>query len=163
MVNDMTARWCVFLPCSRTQSWAVPQNCLAEVVTVPAQSDQPPAEIEWRGETIPVLEFGRDDGLPWRDRRGGTGLIAVVLGLQGEGCRYWGVAVRGEGLGVRAVGEEEIEDMPDAVLEHAIAAFRLRGVVYQVPDLPALQQSLTAPANGSAGQDFAATGQMESQ
>jgi hypothetical protein len=141
----------------------VPQNCLAEVVTVPAQSDQPPAEIEWRGETIPVLEFGRDDGLPWRDRRGGTGLIAVVLGLQGGGCRYWGVAVRGEGLGVRAVGEEEIEDMPDAVLEHAIAAFRLRGVVYQVPDLPALQQSLTAPANGSAGQDFAATGQMESQ
>lgn len=159
----MTARWCVFLPCSRTQSWAVPQNCLAEVVTVPAAGDQPPAEIEWRGEVIPVLEFGRDDGLPWRDRRSGTGLVAVVLGLQGESCRYWGVAVRGEGLGVRAIAEEEIEDLPDAALEHAIAAFRLGGVVYQVPDLPTLQRSLVTPANACPEQDFAATGQMETQ
>lgn len=130
-----------------------------------ADSDQPPAEIEWRGERVPVLEFGRDDGLPWRDARGGTGLVAVVLGLRGEGCRYWGVAVRGEGLGVRSVDEGEIEDLPDAVLEHAIAAFRLGDVVYQVPDLPALQQSLGMPANTCTAQDIdiVATGQMETQ
>ena len=46
----------------------------------------------------------------------------------------------------------------------ALDAFtRAAGVVYQVPDLPALQQSLTIPANTCAEQAFAATGQMETQ
>lgn len=139
---DESSRWCVLLPCSPSQAWAVPQKCLAEIVTVQADSEHPPQEISWRGEPVPVLDFSDTADLGWRDSRSGAGLVAVLLGLEGAGCRYWGVAVRGEGLGISEVNEDEMEDLPDSVLEHASAAFRMRGKVYQVPDLDALQDSI---------------------
>lgn len=139
---EESSRWCVLLPCSASQAWAVPQKCLAEIVTVQADSEYPPGEITWRGESVPVLDFSDTTDSAWRDSRSGTGLVAVLLGLEGGACRYWGVAVRGEGLGVSEMNEDEMEDLPDSVLEHASAAFRMSGQVYQVPDLGALQDSL---------------------
>lgn len=143
-MSELSTSWCVLLPCSQDQVWAVPRNCLGEIVTVPANADQPPETIDWRGETVPVMDFGGQGDLPWRDVRGGTGLIAVLLGLAGEEYSYWGVAVRGNGLGVSSMKECEMEDLPGEVLEHATAAFRMHGTVYQVPDLHALQQTLGA-------------------
>jgi len=143
-MSDDSSRWCVLIPCSKTESWAVPQNCLAEIVTLPATSEQPPEEILWRDQAVPVLDFGYDDGSRWREQRGGSGLLAVFLGLEGEGCDYWAVAVRGEGLAVTALAPDDIEDAPDAVLEHSTGAFSLQGHVYQVPDLAALQKKIAA-------------------
>jgi len=142
--QDTDSQWCVLLPCSGSEYWAVPQNALAEIVTLQAVSEQPPEELQWRTETVPVLDFGRDDGSRWRERLGGTGLVAVLLGLEGEECNYWGVAVRGEGLAVKRVSPEEVVDAPDAVAEYASAAFVLGGVTYQVPDLVALQRKIAA-------------------
>ena len=139
-MSDKSSLDCVLLPCGQNEAWAVPQRCLAEIVTIQDADEWPPDDINWRGEVIPVIDFGTDDELPWRDPRGNSGLIAVMLGLKGASCRYWGIAVRGMGLGVTAIEGEQLEDLPEAVLEHATAAFRMNGVVYQVPDLPALQQ-----------------------
>ena len=141
-MTDSSSRWWVLMPCSKTESWAVPQNCLAEIVTVHGVSEQPPEELSWRGVTLPVLDFGYDDGSQWREQHGGTGLIAVFLGLADEGCDYWGVAIRGGGLAVKRLADEEIADTPEAILQHATAAFTLQGVVYQVPDLSALQKKI---------------------
>jgi hypothetical protein len=141
-MSDDSSRWCVLIPISKTESWAVPQNCLAEIVTLPATSEQPPEELPWRGQAVPVLDFGYDDGSCWREQLGGSGLLAVFLGLEGEGCDYWAVAVRGKGLAVTALAPGEIKDAPDGVLEHSTGAFSLHGAVYQVPDLAALQKKI---------------------
>ncbi|MEM9255764.1 MAG: hypothetical protein AAGA91_09960 [Pseudomonadota bacterium] len=141
-MSDDNAKWCVLLPCSQEETWAVPQNCLAEIVTVPTRSEQPPTEVFWRGREIPVLDFAADGEDGWREPRRGTGLIAVFLGLEGEACEYWGLAVRGEGLAAARVDPEEITDVPDGVADHATAAFELQGVVYQVPDLDGLQKQI---------------------
>jgi alanine racemase len=93
---------------------------------------------------LPVLDFGDDDSSAWREHRSGTGLVAIFLGLEGEGCDYWGVAIRGEGLAVKRVATGEVKDSHEAVREHACAAFSLHGTVYQVPDLAALQKKITA-------------------
>lgn len=138
-------QWCVLLPCSSSERWAVPQNALAEIVTLPADEENPPDTLEWRGRTVPVLDFGHDDGAPWRDRLGGTGLVAVFLGLNGEDCDYWGIALRGEGLAVRQISAEMLEE-EDAIAEHASAAFSLAGSIYQVPDLVALQRRIATTA-----------------
>ncbi len=143
-MTDDTSRWCVLIPCSNTESWAVPQNCLAEIVTLQASAEQPPDELSWRGQTVPVLDFGYDDGSQWRDQHGGTGLVAVFLGLEGEGCDYWGVAIRGEGLAVTPVATGDAEDTPASVLEHSSGAFKFHGAVYQVPDLALLQRKIAA-------------------
>ena len=143
-MSNALSRMCVLLPCSARRSWAVPQNCVGEIVTVPASADQPPAEISWRGEKVPVVDFGDEGDPAWCDPRGEAGLVAVILGPQDAPGNYWGVAVRGEGLGVSALTEEMIEDLPEAVLDYASAAFRLGDVVYQVPDLPALQQAVVS-------------------
>ena len=95
-MTDNTKRWCVLIPCSSTETWAVPQNCLGEIVTLYTDSTRPPDEITWRGRTVPVLDFGSDDGSVWREPRRGAGLVAIFLGLKGEGCEYWGLAVRGQ-------------------------------------------------------------------
>jgi len=142
--QEAESHWCVLLPCSGSEFWAVPQNALAEIVTLHAVPEQPPEELQWRSESVPVLDFGRDDGSRWRERLGGSGLVAVLLGLEGEGCDYWGVALRGEGLAVRRVVPADVQDAPDAVAEHATAAFVLGGVTYQVPDLVALQRRIAA-------------------
>jgi len=141
-MSENSSRWCVLLPCSKTESWAVPQNCLAEIVTVHGADERPPEDINWRGEAIPVLDFGRDDGSCWRDTHG-SALVAVILGLEGDACKYWGLAIRGDGLGTIDINEETLEDVPDAALEHASTAFRLRDTVYQVPDLPTLQRQIS--------------------
>ena len=143
-MTDDTTHWCVLIPCSKTESWAVPQNSIAEIVTLQATTEQPPEELEWRGQTIPVLDFGFEEDASWREQLGGTGLIAIFLGLQGEGCDYWGVAVRGEGLAVKRVAAADVEDAPESVLEHATAAFKLDDVIYQVPDLAVFQRKIAA-------------------
>jgi hypothetical protein len=143
MTDDMS-RWCVLMPCSNTEAWAVPQNCLAEIVTLHDVAERPPETVLWRGVNLPVLDFGDDDGSVWREHRSGTGLVAIFLGLEGEGCDYWGVAIRGEGLAVKRVASGEVKDSHEAVREHARAAFSLHGTVYQVPDLAALQKKITA-------------------
>jgi len=141
-LENETGHWCVLLPCSDTEFWAVPQNTLAEIVTLHTAGLRPPEQLHWRGATVPVLDFGHDDGSLWREPVGGTGLVAVFLGLEGEGCDYWATAVRGEGLAVRQISPDEVRDAPEAVLEHATSAFVLNGVTYQVPDLVALQRRI---------------------
>jgi hypothetical protein len=141
-MTDSTDRWCVLIPCSQTETWAVPQNCLAEILTLHSDTDQPPAEVNWRGQTVPVLDIAGDDGSPWRQKRRETGLVALFLGLKGEGCEYWGLAVRGEGLRMVSLSTEEVEDMPEQVQEHATAAFDFHGVLCQVPDLDGFQKKM---------------------
>lgn len=140
-MTDDAARSCVLVPFSTGRAWAIPQSCLGEIVTVATTEEQPPASLEWRGETIPVMDVADHGGAPWRDHRAGCGLIAVLLGQQGEACRYWGIAVRGEGLGIGNLSDPELEDLPEAAGEHAMAAFRLQGRVYEVPDLLSLQRA----------------------
>jgi len=142
MMTDDVSHWCVLIPCSKTESWAVPQNCLAEIVTLHDATERPPEALSWRGMSVPVLDFGNDDGSPWREQHGGAGLIAIFLGLEGEDCDYWGIAVRGEGLAVKRVCAQQVEDAPEAAQQHATAAFKLQGAVYQVPDLALLQKKI---------------------
>tara|TARA_R110002110_G_scaffold362241_1_gene572025 strand:- start:91157 stop:91612 length:456 start_codon:yes stop_codon:yes gene_type:complete len=143
-MSDEQARWCVLLPCSAEESWAVPQNCLAEIVTLQVESDEPPSRVRWRGEPVPVLDFGADGDIPWWEERRGTGLIAIFRGLKGEGCDFWGVAIRGGGLGVENIAGHTIEDAPDAAAAYSTSAFRLQQKTYQVPDLAALQKDIAA-------------------
>lgn len=143
-MSDNAFRCCVLLPCSSERSWVVPQRCLGEIVTVPSSDEQPPTEIDWRGQVVPVIDFGGNDTLPWRDHRGGAGLIAVMLGQRDEQCQYFGVAVRGGALGVSDLPENDIEDLPDTGLDFTTAAFRMNGNVYHVPDLLALQRAIGA-------------------
>lgn len=132
-------RMCVLLPCASNRRWAVPQSCLAEILTLPAQGEAAPACVQWRGLSIPVMDFGAQGKVPFRDAQNGTGLIAVILGVRGSGCDYWGLALRGSGLTVRHIDESECQDKPEALQEYSLAAFELDGQTYQVPDLPALQ------------------------
>ncbi len=139
-MSEDKPRMCVLLPCAPGRRWAVPQNCLAEIVTLPPASDHSvPAQLQWRGVDVPVIDFADDTDVPWRDDNNSSGLIAVILGVKGVGPSYWGVALRGDGLSVRQVNADECEDRPDLILEHSLAAFELDGQVYQVPDLPVLQ------------------------
>lgn len=142
-MTDEALQSCVLIPCSSTEAWAVPQICLAEILTLQTAAEHPPEAVEWRGVTVPVLDMGQDDGSVWRERRGsGSGLIAIFLGLKGEGCEYWGVAVRGDGVAVEKVSPGDIEDAQDQVLPHSTAAFHLNGVLYQVPDLDQMQKKV---------------------
>ena len=141
-MTDNAKRWCVLIPCSKTETWAVPQNCLGEIVTLYTDTVLPPTEVNWRGRTVPVLDFGSDDGSLWREPRRGAGLVAIFLGLKGEGCEYWGLAVRGQGLRVVRLSPEEVEDVPEQVQQHATAAFNFKGVLCQVPDLDSFQKKI---------------------
>jgi len=141
-MTDETKTRCVLIPCSGRETWAVPQNCLAEIITVSSSSENPPEEVTWRELQVPVLDFGRDGSEAWREPRVGTGLVAIFLGLAGEGCEYWGVAVRGRGLTIATLTEAEVADAPDEALEHAAGAFRHGNALYQVPDLDGLQKKL---------------------
>jgi len=142
-MSDEALRSCVLIPCSQSESWAVPQICLAEILTLQTAAETPPEEVEWRGRTVPVIDMGREDGTSWQEHRG-VGLVAIFLGLEGEGCDYWGVAVRGEGLAIEKISPEEVSDASDDVLPHASAAFRLNDVLYQVPDLDSFQKKISA-------------------
>ncbi len=144
------SQWCVFLPCASDQVWAVPQNCLAEIVSVADAGQTPPSEISWRGQQVPVLDLESDSAAPWVERSGETGLLAVILGLKDEGCDYWAVALRGEGLGMKDVLTEELQDCPDEALPRSVGAFRMGGSLYQVPDLLELQRGVSDSAASAA-------------
>ena len=136
---------CVLLPCGAQHNWAVPQSCLAEILTLQATADSPPETVSWRDREVPVLDFGAAGDELWLNPRSGTGLVVIILGVSGEGPDYWGLAIRGHGLAVRNIHEEDCEDRPEEVQDYALAAFALQGTTYQVPDLPALQQRVTQP------------------
>lgn len=148
-MEEDSGQWCILLPCSQQERWAVPQNTLAEIVTVNGEQDQPPEAVTWRGESVPVLDLGNDDDSHWRESAGGTGLVAVFLGLEGERCKYWGVVLRGEGLAVKRVASSGITDAPEEAAAHASAAFKLEDKIYQVPDLAALQQQIAASTDAA--------------
>lgn len=139
-MSETGNRMCVFLPCSRDIRWAVPQNSLGEIVTVPACGGGAPAEIEWRGQNVPVMDFAAAEAQPWCTDGSETGHVAVFLALAGEDSGYWGVALRGEGLGVWRLEDEECREVTEVASEYSLAAFEHAGRVYQVPDLPALQR-----------------------
>lgn len=141
-MKDESLRWCVLIPCSKEEIWAVPQICLAEIYTLQTDAEMPPEEIDWRDRKVPVLDLGEGEGDTWRETRRGSGLIAIFLGLEGEACEYWGVAVRGDGLTVAKVAADAVQDRPEVAVEHATAAFELEGSIYQVPDLGDLQKKL---------------------
>ncbi|MEM8563026.1 MAG: chemotaxis protein CheW [Pseudomonadota bacterium] len=143
-MTDQVCTNCVVLPCSSDRYWAVPQNCLGEIVTVPTKSETPPEDICWRGELLPVVDFGAKDDLPWRDKLTGAGLVAVILGRKQETCPYFAVALRGDALAIQQLVDEDIEDLPDSEYEYAAAAFRMKGKTYQVPDLWSLQRAIGA-------------------
>lgn len=135
---------CVLLPCSSAETWAVPQNTLGEILTVHSDSEQPPTEVSWRGHTVPVMDLGKDDGSVWREPGRSNGLVAIFLGLKGDACPYWGVAVRGKGLGVVDLQSGEVANTPDDILEYATAAFEFQGIHCQVPDFDRLQKQIAA-------------------
>jgi len=135
---ESASHWCVLLPCSKHEIWAVPQKCLAEIVTLPADSPEPPEVFNWRGRELAVLNLDESGDTPWRDKKEATGLVAVMLGLEGGSWDYCGVALRGEGLGMKDLARESIEDAPDCVAEGAVSAFRMGGKLYQVPELQEL-------------------------
>ena len=56
-MSEKKSSWCVLLPCSKKEKWAVPQNALAEIVTLPAVDDEPPTQFTWRGQEISVLDL----------------------------------------------------------------------------------------------------------
>ena len=137
-MNETASKWCVLLPCSNAEKWAVPQNCLAEIVTLAADTQEPPDELEWRGQSVPILDFGETQESPWADQRAGAGLVAVMLGLKSGAWEYCGVALRGQGLAMKDLARESIEDAPDMALEGSVSAFRMGGEIYQVPKLQEL-------------------------
>jgi hypothetical protein len=138
-MSENPPHWCVFLPCSAGEIWAIPQNCLAEIVTLQGTDENPPEQISWRDRQVSVLDLGDGGKTPWRNPVGQTGLIAVILGLKGQKNGYWAVALRGEGLALKNLSTERIRDLPERLTEHSTSAFELQNVVYQVPDLPGLQ------------------------
>ncbi|MFT4518347.1 MAG: hypothetical protein ACI9JM_000728 [Halioglobus sp.] len=141
-MTEDTARRCVLIPCSNTETWAVPQICLAEILMLPAAMNKPPGQVTWRDRIVPILDMGEDDGSVWCKSSRASGLVAIFLGLEGEACKYWGVAVRGDSLAAAKILPEDVEDAPEAKLQHAAAAFHLKGVLYQVPDLDSLQKRI---------------------
>ncbi len=132
---ENASRWCVLLPCSKEETWAVPQKCLAEIVTLHADAAEPPEQFTWRGQEVPVLDLDSGGATPWRDIREATGLIAVMLGLEGGSWQYFGIALRGEGLGMKDLAREDIEEAADSMIEGSISAFKMGGKIYQVPKL----------------------------
>jgi hypothetical protein len=148
-VKGHEERMCVLLPLGEELQWAVPQSCLAEIITLQPECTGPPASVAWRGLDVPVLDLGEGGAEPWLDSRTGAGLIAVMLGVAGQGCDYWAVALRGVGVAAHRLVADDCEDRPDAIGDNALAAFSLNGNVYQVPDLPALQQQAAASMAGA--------------
>lgn len=135
----------VFLPLAEERCWVVPQRCLAEIVTVAAADSTPPESIQWRGQAVPVVDYGSRADPAWQDPRFGTGMIAVMLGLKTSGCPVWGVALRrGELLAAGELVAEDVEeiDVPEGSM--ASAVFRYQGQVCEVPDLVAIQKGLVA-------------------
>ena len=141
-MTDNTKLWCALIPCSKTETWAVPQNCLAEIVTLQTNTLLPPQQLTWRERSVPVLDLGSDDGSQWQQPNREAGLMAIFLGLKGEGCEYWALAIRGVGLKVASLVSEELQEVDRGVQEYATAAFMFDGVLCQVPDLDSFQKKI---------------------
>ncbi len=137
-MSEVRVRRCLFLPCSAGEIWALPTSCLAEIVTLYDVDPLPPEWIKWRGQQVPVLDLDGNQSARWRDSRSGSGMVAVLLGIAGLDCHYLGVALRGAGLGLHEVPENEMEDCPDEIFARSVGAFRWRDTLYQIPDLLAL-------------------------
>ena len=153
---------CILLPAGGGRPWILPQCCLGEIVTVAAEGECPPETIDWRGEEIPVVDFDAVGGEPWRDPRGVSGLIAVVLGLREEDCPYFGLALRGSCLGVVRLAEAEMQDIADEQPSpYTLAAFRLGEQEYAVPDLHAVQRAVGSGAAVSGNAAPVTVGYME--
>ena len=127
----------VALPCTVNDLWAVPENSLAEIVALAAERQDPPVELEWRGQRIPVLDLQAGDQ-HWGSRHGGTGLVAVLHGLGNSSTTFWGVCLREHGLRVVDLPGQPDDAAEDAA-DYALGAFRHNGALFQVPDLAALQ------------------------
>jgi len=138
----------VALPCAPGRIWAVPRECIGEILTLAAESAEPPAHVEWRGTRVPVIDPAEGEGAPRP-----TSLVAIILGLRDTPGGHWAVALRGDGLGIQDFRADEMEDEAIAAEAGAVGAFRMRGVLYQVPDLPALQRRAVNSGPRPAGQD----------
>lgn len=136
---------CVLLACAGGDHWALPQHCLAEILTLAVEEELPPGQVTWRGCSIPVIVVGEPGAGDnhWRDRHSGTGLVAVIPGLPEGACEYWAVAILGQGLRLCAIDGEAIEEAPQQARDYASAAFEMAGVTYQVPDLRRMQAELS--------------------
>ena len=135
-------QWCIFLPCGKGETWAVSHNAVAEIVAVDAVGVEPPEQLMWRGNNLAVFDPGLGTGTPWREAPGSTGHVAVLLGLEGAALEYWGVALRGEGLTIKDLRREVIEEAQDRAKEHAVTAFRLHDQLVQIPDFAMMQHQL---------------------
>ena len=94
---------------------------------------------------MPVIDLGVDGPRSWREEHGSTGRIAIFLGLEGQEVPYWALALRGEGIGMDTLPEDELEACSEEqVAEHALGAFKLRGKVYQIPDLAQIPDTMLA-------------------
>jgi len=145
-VTEAGGTSCVLLSCSTLEHWALPQNCLAEILAPGAGGEAPDGGMIWRGREVPVLESGAGGVIPWRRSRGAADLVAILIGRPWRGCDYFGVAVRAEGLAVVSLRAGDLTEAPGREVQHARAAFHLGGVLYQVPDLDALQRRASAAA-----------------
>lgn len=147
MAEVQIERMCVLLPVAERLLWAVPQRSLAEVLTISADSETPPATVDWRGRDIPVLDIGAGGKAGWRISQTGTGLLAVFLGLGDDSARRcWALALRGPGLAFRDIVESDCEERPEELRQNSLAAFTMDNEIYQVPDLPLLQERAHNPS-----------------
>ncbi len=133
----------VALPCGPGRIWAVPRECVGEILTLATEPVELPDQVQWRGVPVPVI-----DPDPGEASAGPAALVAIILGLRDTPGGHWALALRGDGLGIQDIRAEEMEDEATAIEPGAVGAFRMRGVLYQVPDLPALQRRA-----GSGGAD----------
>jgi len=144
-MTEQTPCWCVLIPCSENLNWALPQNCLGEIVSAPDYQDTPPKVMLWRGCEIPVIDLGdeTDPRLGDRLQEGDNGLVAVVLGLQDDPFPYWGLQIHGTQLAVKDLSAEPLEDIHQDTADLCSTAFQLAGDAYQVPDLAKVQNLLS--------------------
>jgi len=134
----------VFLPCGENRCWVVPQNCLAEIVTLQAEHESPPNSIQWRGHTVPVIDYGVQQLGSWRDNFG-TGFIAVMLGLEGSELPVWGVLLRPcAKLTSRRLADEDFQEVQESDEALTFATFSYQDERYEVPHLENIQRTLQA-------------------
>lgn len=112
-------------------------------MTVLEPAEGPPVSIQWRGQSVPVLDYGRHGVADWKDPRVGTGLIAVMLGLEGSDYPCWGLALRNpQALTVACLEEDDIEDARESDESSTCTTFSYRGGAYEVPDLENIQRAM---------------------
>ncbi|WP_146003536.1 hypothetical protein [Kineobactrum sediminis] len=141
-MNGTPGLRCVLLPCAGPHTWAVPQDCIAEIVTMTGSVS---GHLGWRGCEVPV--YGPDNypiDTATDALAATTAIFVVFFGLRGRGCDYWAVRLQGHGLTSTELSESAIEDRPDLLLPGFLAAFTLAGKTCQVPDLPFLQSQVAA-------------------